>query len=74
MTMMMMTMMMMMMMIMMMMMMISNNLVNDFLYFIPESDTDRKTIMALLSVAIAVVCLGILIIIIAVIWISRKYG
>ena len=48
----------------------NNNLVNDSLYFIPESE--RKTIMALLSVAIAVVCLGILIIIIAVIWISRK--
>ena len=49
-----------------------DDLVNDSLNFIPESDTDRKTILVLLSVAIAVVCLGIVIIIVAVICIFKR--
>ena len=44
--------------------------VNDSLYFIPESEL--KTILVLLSVAVAVVCLGILIIVVTVIWIATK--
>ena len=47
-----------------------DDLVSDSLHFIPESN--RKTILALLSVAIAVVCLGVLIIVVTVIWIATK--
>ena len=46
-----------------------DDLVSDSFFF-PASE--RKTILVLLSVAVAVVCLGVLIIVVTVIWIATK--